>query len=248
MLKKVTFTGYMKIMRHLPNSLTCLNLFCGCLAVVFISRNELQVASWLVIVAGVIDFMDGFAARLLKAYSPIGKQLDSLADMISFGLVPGFMLYQIMADSMDLYLLKNEWITFIPFIVTIFSALRLARFNIDERQTEDFIGLPTPASTLFIISIPFIMEHSDEQVQLIAGNPVFQLLSAVMLSVLMVAEIRMFSLKFNHFGWKNNELRYLLLLLSCVLISLLRFTAIPLIIILYVLMSLVAYRAAKQKK
>ncbi len=211
-----------------------MNLLCGCLAVVFISRNNLASASWFVMAATMLDFLDGYAARLLKAYSPLGVQLDSLADMVTFGLVPGFMIHKILDNSTDLFLLQNPWLTYLPFLVTVFSALRLAKFNVDERQSEEFIGLPTPACTLFIVSIPLIQEHGFGLIQVFLASPTFLLVVSILLSFLLVAEIPMFSLKFKTFKWEGNQIRYLFLLISLLLVLLLGFLAVPVIITIYI--------------
>jgi len=232
----------MKSLRHLPNFLTCLNLFCGCLAVVYISRNDLTVASWLVITAAVIDFLDGFAARVLNAFTETGKQLDSLADMVTFGLVPGYMMYQLLAIKTDLFLLKNQWLIFIPFLITIFSALRLAKFNIDKRQTVGFIGLPTPACTLFIISLPLIIQHQTGFAREVAESAVFIVISSIVLSFLLVAEIPMFSFKFKNFSWKSNKVRFIFLLLSLIAFVFLKWLALPIIVVMYISFSILVNR------
>ena len=238
----------MRLIRHLPNFITCLNLLCGCLAVVYITRNQLTVASWLVFAAAILDFADGLAARLLNAYSPLGKQLDSLADMVTFGFVPGFMMYYLLANSTDLSLLKIQGIILVPFLITIFSALRLAKFNIDERQTTGFIGLPTPASTLFVISIPLITADCNPFILALLNHPMFILVTSVALSVLMVAEIPMFSLKFKNWSWKENQVRYSFVLFSIILAGLLNFLAIPFIIIGYIGWSVYTTLFLKEKK
>lgn len=226
----------MKITKHIPNFITSMNLLCGCLALSCISHNDMERASWLVIIAAILDFLDGFLARILQAYSPLGKQLDSLADMVTFGVVPGYMLYQYLGNAEDIFILKNPWIVYIPFLVTIFSALRLAKFNIDERQTEGFIGLPTPACTLFIISFPLIEANDQRNLQFLI-HPVLILVVSLILSFLLVSEIPMFSLKFKHFNFRTNEVRYLFLVIALVLLLILHFTAIPIIIVLYIMFS-----------
>lgn len=228
-------------MRHLPNLITLANLFCGFLALEAIFHSELEYAGKLVIVAAILDFLDGFAARLLKAYSDIGKQLDSLADMVTFGLVPGVMLYSIFRSEnahqlSPLYLQIGQYSML---IVTLFSALRLAKFNIDTRQTESFIGLPTPANTLMIISLPYMLSHDEFGLAQIISNPFFLTAFALVSSWLMVAEIPLMSLKFKTFGWNENKGRFLLLLTSVVLLILLRYAAAPVIVIFYVLLSLI---------
>ncbi len=131
-----------KLLLHIPNAITCLNLLCGALGIAFLFKDRIDIAFWLLIAAAVFDFLDGFAARLLHAYSPLGKELDSLADTISFGLLPAFMLYVVYLPSAP-----SEWLAFIPFLVAVFSALRLAKFNVDTRQTSSLL---TPANALLI--------------------------------------------------------------------------------------------------
>jgi CDP-diacylglycerol--serine O-phosphatidyltransferase len=144
--------------KHIPNSITCANLFSGCIGIVFAFKGDLETAAYFVLLSGVFDFFDGMVARLLNVKSEIGKQLDSLADMISFGFLPGVVMFQLLAIS-DY---RSTYLPYLGFIITVFSALRLAKFNIDERQTEDFIGLNTPMNTLFIVSLPFIANDYPE--------------------------------------------------------------------------------------
>ncbi|OZA56958.1 MAG: CDP-diacylglycerol--serine O-phosphatidyltransferase, partial [Sphingobacteriales bacterium 39-40-5] len=139
--------------KHIPNSVTCLNLFSGCLGIVFAFQGNLIWASYAIVIAAVFDFFDGMLARLLKAYSDIGKELDSLADMVSFGVLPSVIIYQLFALSPQIDF-GADWLSFSAFIIAVFSALRLAKFNIDTRQSENFIGLPTPANALLIASFP----------------------------------------------------------------------------------------------
>ena len=249
-----------KIKRNIPNALTCGNLLCGCLALVKVFEGDLVWAAYLVGIAVVFDFFDGFAARMLKVSSAIGKDLDSLADMVTFGVVPGVVLYQIIkisfwckwngevfiiGDSVDLFF-QNKFcglnlMTVLPyfgFLITIFSAIRLAKFNNDTRQLDSFIGLPTPANAIFICSLPFALNmHTSFSVFVI--NPGILCLLACFLSYLLMAELPMFALKFKSFGWKGNEIRYSFLGLSLVLLAILKLLGIPLIIVLYVFMSMV---------
>ncbi|HQS50964.1 MAG TPA: CDP-diacylglycerol--serine O-phosphatidyltransferase, partial [Daejeonella sp.] len=146
--------------KHIPNSVTCLNLFSGCLGIVFAFQGNLIWASYAIVIAAVFDFFDGMLARLLKAYSDIGKELDSLADMVSFGVLPSVIIYQLFALSPQIDF-GADWLSFSAFIIAVFSALRLAKFNIDTRQSENFIGLPTPANALLIASFPLIIADSN---------------------------------------------------------------------------------------
>lgn len=228
--------------KHLPNFITCLNLLCGCLAVYFIFQQELVTAAYLVVVAAVLDFLDGMVARVLHVYSEIGKQLDSLADMVSFGFVPGVMVLQLLTRSLETSTLPQSiltWLPFAGFLLTIFSALRLAKFNIDTRQTTSFIGVPTPANTLLIISFPLIMAHDSFGLTPLILNPYFLLGITLLFSYLLVAELPLFALKFKTFTWKGNEVRFIFLGLAIVFFLGLNFTAIPITIALYILLSLI---------
>jgi CDP-diacylglycerol--serine O-phosphatidyltransferase len=227
--------------RHIPNFLTCLNLFCGCIAVVLVFRNHLEWSGYLVFVAAFFDLMDGMAARKLNVASPIGKELDSLADVISFGFVPGAILFKMMQlniDSVSENENLNTFLQFFPFVITIFSALRLAKFNIDTRQTNSFLGLPTPANTLLIVSFPLILANDDFNLSNLLLSPWFIIVITILQSALMVSELPLIALKFKNFSWKENSYQYILVIISAILLILLHFTAIPPIIFLYVLLSL----------
>lgn len=191
----------------------------------------------------IFDFLDGFTARALKAYSPMGKELDSLADMVTFGFVPGAVMYHLFTNSVPLVLYQNEiWaraISFLPFIITIFSALRLAKFNIDTRQSDSFIGVPTPANTVLIIGLALVIHDDRFNLTPTILNSYFIAGSCMVLSYLLVAEIPMFALKFKSFAWAPNKVQYLFLILSLLSIIFLQFAGIPLVIILYIILSLV---------
>lgn len=236
----------MALKNHIPNFITLLNLLSGCIAIVFIFKNQLPIASYLIGLAAVFDFLDGFFARLLKAQSPIGKDLDSLADVISFGLVPGLILFKLLEYSSGISVNSGiiAGVPYIAFLIPMFSALRLAKFNNDERQTDVFIGLPTPANALLIASFPQILIQQSTLVGLeITGIQSFFLSTAflmaitILLSYLLVAEIHLLSLKFKNFTWKYNKIRYIFLGISCLLLLLFYYLAIPIIIILYILLS-----------
>jgi len=186
-------------------------------------------AAYFVWVAGVFDFFDGFAARMLKVSSPIGKELDSLADVISFGLLPALVMYKMIGSTSE-----SEWLPFIAFSIAVFSALRLAIFNVDEGQTDSFRGLNTPANTIFITSVPLLHDRVGawlyEPATLVAITLIF--------SFLLTSPIRFFAFKFKNFGWKGNETRFTFLLLSGLMLIVLQLLAIPIIIILYIVISL----------
>ena len=227
--------------KHIPNAITCLNLFSGCLALYFAFKGELVITAYLVGLAAVFDFLDGMVARLIGAYSEIGKQLDSLADVVSFGVVPGAILFILLqrADA-SFFGIPAESFALFGFLVTIFSALRLAKFNIDTRQTDSFIGLPTPACTLLVASLPLILETTDGLLAYeIILNPVVLVTLTVILSYLLVAELPLFALKFKNFTWQDNAIRFVFLGLSVLLVVLLQYAAIPFIILLYVLLSVI---------
>lgn len=226
--------------KHLPNAVTCLNLFSGCLALtqIFSPDGNLVYASYFVVLAAVFDFFDGLLARALHVSSPIGKDLDSLADMVSFGVVPGAIIYKLLQGA-----LTNAevpaYLAYAGFIITIFSALRLAKFNNDTRQSDSFIGLPTPACTLVVVSLPLILQHDSFGLTSTILNPWLLLALAILLSGLLVAELPLFALKFKNLRWQDNSVRFIFLLLSLGLLIGLGVAAIPLIILLYVLLSVV---------
>ena len=222
------------IKRNTPNAITCLNLLCGCIALVYISYDALYIASWFVVAAAVADFFDGLAARALKVNSPIGKELDSLADVVSFGVVPGMMLFR---------LIHLPIFCWIGLAVPVFAAIRLAKFNIDERQTTYFIGLPSPASALFIISFPLIINYHDFWLLFYKANAglcayIFSAV-AIICSALMVWPVRLFSMKMKDMSWKNNKTRYVFVILSVIALVTLAYQALPVIMLLYVVLSVV---------
>lgn len=229
-------------MRHLPNLMTLGNLFCGCLAIASIFRGELTTASTFIFIAAALDFGDGFVARKFNAFSELGKQLDSLADMVSFGVVPGLMLYTLFVVGAPNYPYDATFLLigqYFMFMVTIFSCLRLALFNIDTRQSSYFIGVPTPANTLMITSIPFILANDSWGLSAFIYHPFFLIAFAGISSYLLVAEIPLLALKFKSFSWKVNKGQYLLLIMSVLAIILLKFAAAPIILIFYVILSLI---------
>lgn len=222
------------IKKHIPNAITCANLFSGCIGIVYAFNGALEMAAYFVLLSGIFDFFDGFAARLLNVKSNIGKELDSLADMVSFGFLPGVVMFQLLAQSNY----PSPYLPYMGFIITVFSALRLAKFNIDTRQTEDFIGLNTPMNTLFIVSLPFIQKDYP---LVISSAPLLAGLT-LLLSWLLVSEIRIFSLKFSSAGWQQNKIKYLFLILSALLIPFLKFLAVPFILVLYIGLSLLHFK------
>jgi CDP-diacylglycerol--serine O-phosphatidyltransferase len=241
----------MSIKKHIPNAITCLNLTAGCLAIIQVFEGNLVMAAYLVGLAAIFDFLDGFAARALKVTSVIGKDLDSLADMVTFGAVPGFVMHKMLQigylvnhHDYDL-IVNNQWMTYVPILIPIFSAIRLAKFNNDTRQTDAFIGVPTPANAILICSIPLIVNwdtHFDlkhcEVIHFLI-HPYSLIAISVLMSILMVAELPLFSLKFKQFGWKGNEIRYIFLVLSVLGLILFQFLGLGIAIVLYVGLSMV---------
>ena len=230
----------MNVIKHVPNAITCLNLCSGCIACTLAFEGQLLWASLFVLFGAIFDFFDGFAARLLHAYSPIGKELDSLADVVSFGVAPGMILFYMLSSVVPL-LSAAAWVTYIPylaFIIPSFSALRLAKFNVDERQTTSFIGLPTPANALFWISIIYSTQ------QLAAQHVILYIAVALLLvgltSYLLIAEIPMFSLKIKSIGWKGNEYRYVLIASTVLFVTLWGFLGVSATILLYIILSIIS--------
>ncbi len=216
------------IKKHIPNFITCLNLFSGSIAVYFAFQGNYPAVLIFVLLSAVFDFLDGFAARLLKAYSPMGKELDSLADMVSFGLAPGAVAFSLLNHSN-----LPHWVAFAGFIISVFSGLRLAKFNIDERQTSSFIGLPTPANAIFWIGLGF--SYPD----FLTEKSWLVLFLIAFFSGLLVAEIPMFSLKIKSLGWKKNQLQYIFLIICIALLTFFGLNAFAPIIGWYILLSII---------
>lgn len=233
-----------RVRKNLPNAITCANLFCGCLGIVFAFQHNLLFASYAIFLAALFDFFDGFAARLLKSFSGIGKDLDSLADMVSFGVLPSAILYQLFLQAPQIENV-SKYLNFIAFLIPVFSALRLAKFNTDERQTEIFIGLPTPANAILIASFPFILKQGEYFYADYILNPYFLSCFVLIMCVLLVAEIPLMSLKFKNLALDENIYRYLLILLSAIVIVMFKFAAIPVIIFMYITLSIIQFRFAK---
>jgi CDP-diacylglycerol--serine O-phosphatidyltransferase len=229
----------MTIKRHIPNIITLINLFCGCIALVFAMKENFEMAFYFVCLGIFFDFFDGFFARLFHVSSPLGLQLDSLADMVTSGVVPGFVMFKMLSNSVS----SNPSVAFIPylgFIIALGSCYRLANFNIDTRQTDSFIGLPTPANALFILSLPLILKNTDSLVVLELLTNHFVLLVITLLSAYILnAEIPLFALKIKKFNFKDNVLQIVFLLISVVLLGLFQFSGVALVIVFYVLLSVV---------
>lgn len=229
--------------KNIPNFITLLNLLSGIFSIIAVVSDHLDWAVFFIIIAALFDFLDGTFARLLNARSELGKQLDSLADLVSFGLAPGFIMFALIDVSEPLpNIIISDFnvISLSAFLIPLFSAWRLAKFNIDTRQTENFIGLPTPASAMLISSIALtnlqIFSNSNF-FQQITTNTWFLLIMLVIICLWQVAEIPLISLKFNRLNWRDNQARYLLLIISIILIIVLQVIAIPLIMIAYLIIS-----------
>ncbi len=245
----------MWIKKQVPNGITLLNLFCGCIAVIFAVNGNLEFAAFFAIFGIGFDFFDGFAARMLNAQSDLGLQLDSLADMVTSGVVPGIVMYQLLSQvfGKPFYVVPGSWdtnqvlmsfdwsyLSLLGLMITLASAYRLAKFNVDTRQTSSFIGLPTPANTLLIISLPLILKfHQETFVLELILNKWFLIGITVISCYLLNAEIPLFALKFKTWGFKENKVRYIFLMIAAILIMLVQFIAIPVMIVLYILISLV---------
>ena len=222
------------MLKHIPNLLTISNLICGCVALYLTFQSELVFTAYFIGLAAIFDFMDGAAARLLNVSNPTGKELDSLADMVSFGLVPGSVVFHLLEES------PLSQYSFMALVIPIFSAYRLAKFNVDENQNENFIGLPTPANCLVFVSIPLITTfNSESTIAYLVEIPEILLIITVLMSLALVSRINMFSLKFKNFKLQDNKFRFFLITISIILLTWLEFSAIPVIILLYILMSTV---------
>jgi len=218
------------MLKHVPNFLTCCNLVCGCLGIIFLFEGSAIPTAYFVLAACVFDFFDGFAARLFKANSPIGKELDSLADMVSFGALPALLMYKTLALSSP----PTSYLPYLGLLIAVCSALRLAKFNIDETQSDSFKGLPTPANAIFITALPFLTQPIFDAVH----QPAVLSIITIIFSLLMVSRFDLFALKFKNFSWADNKIRFTFLLLSVFLVAFLHWAALPLLILLYIAMSL----------
>ena len=228
----------MSIRKHIPNTITCLSLLSGCVASVMALHGNLLSALVWIIIAAVFDFCDGFAARLLKAYSPMGKELDSLSDMVSFGFAPGMVVYWLLGEASTAlpFGSLSTYIPYLAFVIPTFSGLRLAKFNIDERQTTSFIGLPVPAHALFWASVGYSVlpvVHANEGLFVLVT-----VILAFITSLLLVSEMPMFSLKVKSLAWKGNELRYILIACAIIFVTLWGFLGISGTILLYIVLSI----------
>ncbi|GEM66079.1 CDP-diacylglycerol--serine O-phosphatidyltransferase [Sphingobacterium faecium NBRC 15299] len=223
--------------KHIPNTITCLNLFSGCIGVLMALKGDYMSAAYCVLASGIFDFFDGMVARILHVKSNIGKELDSLADMVSFGFLPGVIMYKLLGEVF----VDQPAVAYLGFFVTIFSALRLAKFNLDERQTTDFIGLNTPMNTFYVLSLPFIAEKYPQ----IILNPFFLLISVAITSYLLISEIKLFSMKLSSMSWEENKYKFIFVILAIVLFAIFQFIALPMILLIYLILSLLHFQRLK---
>ena len=234
----------MNIKALIPNFFTMLNLFCGCVALVFVSNAEFELAFYFVSLGIFFDFFDGFFARKFNVAGPLGVQLDSLADMVTSGVVPGYVMYQLIMDRKNLYTndlsLQDQLFPYLGFIITLGACYRLAKFNIDTRQSDSFIGLPTPANALFFTSLPILPLVLHDNFHIIFSYNNWILLALTFLSAyVMNAEIPLFSLKIKNFSFAKYKLQIFFLAISVLMLIFLQIVAVPLIILLYVLLSVI---------
>ena len=224
--------------KHIPNTITLLNQFSGIIACIFAYNSRFDLALLFVLIGATLDFMDGAMARLLGVSSPLGKELDSLADVITFGLVPGMIAFRLLAPLAEVWV----YLPYLGFLITLFSTYRLGKFNIDERQTTSFIGLATPANAIFWLGLAY-----GYQTLLSTMSPWMIVVAVVVSSYLLVCELPMFSFKFHNFGWADNRIRYIFIVGTIVLAVVLFKQSLPIIILWYVLLSVVGALTIKRK-
>ncbi len=236
-------------MKHIPNFITSLNLVSGFIAIIFAANGNLATASWFILAAMIFDFLDGFSARLLKAYSDIGKELDSLADVVSFGVAPALIIYNLLNKSLSIIVYPQSYTDFallilvmlIPAIMPVCGAIRLAIFNLDSSQATTFRGLPIPANALAVISLVIAAHYSHSTVLTsLIGSPIFLAIVTIILSLLMVSRIPLLSLKVKNLKLKGNEGRYILIGLVIIGYAIFGIVSIPFIIPLYIISSLLS--------
>jgi CDP-diacylglycerol--serine O-phosphatidyltransferase len=236
-------------MKHIPNFITSLNLVSGFIAIIFAANGNLITASWFILAAMIFDFLDGFSARLLKAYSPVGKELDSLADVVSFGVAPGLIIYHLLMNSgssgspanLNSDIVKTVLFMLIAGVMPVCGAIRLAIFNLDSTQSTSFKGLPIPANALSVISVVIAGHFSSSfLIESLTSTPLLLILFTIILSLLMVSRIPLFSLKITNLKLKGNEGRYILLVLILINVAIFGTLALPLVIPLYIISSAIS--------
>ncbi|MBX2870759.1 MAG: CDP-alcohol phosphatidyltransferase family protein [Saprospiraceae bacterium] len=226
--------------KWIPNALTLLNLFLGCCALMALFTQDYLLAIGFIAGGLVADFLDGAVARLLQVHSPLGKELDSFADMVTFGVVPGLILYILIAEGFSGggFSGQLQWSALPAFVLSAFSGLRLAKFNLDTRQSQTFLGLPTPSATIFVVGLLLIWHFNSFELSNFVGQPILLYGVTLVLSYLLVCEIPMFSFKLKALGWKGNEVRFSFLGISILLVPLLREAAVSAIILIYLLINI----------
>lgn len=226
----------MSIVKHIPNTITCCNLLSGCVSIFLLCQNHVLGASAMIFVAAVFDFLDGFAARMLNAKSPIGGELDSLSDVVSFGVAPSFIIAMLLSKTGINWMIADVNVfPMLAFILAAFAAVRLAKFNIDTRQTSSFIGLPVPAVGLFVASLPLANLT-------FVTNSYFLLAIVAIFSWLMISEVPFFSFKIKNLKFKDNILRYFVVFFAIIALIILKSVALPFIFVFYILLSVICYR------
>ena len=236
----------MSIKQHIPNAITCCNLLSGCLSILFLSHDMPIKAALMIFVAGLFDFLDGFAARLLNTHSPIGAELDSLSDVVSFGVAPGFIMYWLMSQYFESQQWLYDWwwsiggfnlLPFIAFMLPVFSAIRLAKFNVDDTQKTSFRGIPAPGMAIFIASLPLALGQAGH---LTDGALYYWacLGFTIIFSFMMICRLRFFSFKMKSAKWKGNEIRWIFLIIAVLGFAIFKFLALPFVMMLYVLLSI----------
>jgi CDP-diacylglycerol--serine O-phosphatidyltransferase len=215
------------------------------LGIVLAFKGELIAASYAIFLSAIFDFFDGLASRVLKSFSGIGKDLDSLADMVSFGVLPAVIMYQLLLQARQIDNISS-YLNFIAFLIPVFSALRLAKFNVDTRQSEHFIGLPTPANAILIASFPLILDHHNRYFTPSLQNPYVLSVLIIIMCSLLVIEVPMMSLKFKNRDFNKNIFRYLLLLFSAILILFFKFAAVPVVIVFYIILSFIQFKFSNE--
>lgn len=246
------------IKKHIPNCITLTNLLCGALSIYFLYVSDsVLLPSIFILLGAIFDFFDGLTARLLKVTSAIGKELDSLADVVTFGLAPSLITVEVLKDSLlsnGFSLFISNILCLIPLFMALMSAYRLANFNVDERQSVNFIGLPTPANALLWLSLPVLSYLSDKKIHLwgiyqqevysslveILLNPWFIIVFSIIMGVMLIAPINMFSFKFKNFTWQDNKVKFIFLVICILLIFVFNCFAIPFIVLMYIIISLIS--------
>ncbi len=236
--------------KHIPNFITLINLFCGCCALANVFYGQFVEAFWFSFVGGLADYLDGAIARRLKVNSPLGKELDSIADMVSFGVVPGAILYMLLMKGfkgLDVLPIQLTLSAAPAFLISVFLGLRLAKFNLDTRQSENFVGLNAPATTIFAVGLMLIFYYNSYNLAETVTNPKILYPIIAVLCYLPVAEFPMFSFKFKNLNWKGNEIRFIFVLVAIVLLIILKEVALSLIIVLYIVFAFINNFLAKRK-